>query len=66
MLVMVVVDWFKRKKSGLNFFIYNSFLGAVKEFNGFGETEKILREMEEEGIVLNVVIYNILMVIYME
>ncbi|KAG2335151.1 hypothetical protein Bca52824_006331 [Brassica carinata] len=66
---MAVVDWLKRKKSesgGPNLFIYNSLLGAVKESNEFGETEKILRDMEEEGIVANIVTYNTLMAIYME
>lgn len=63
---MAVVEWLKRKKSGPNLFIYNSLLGAVKESNEFGETEKILRDMEEEGIVANIVTYNTLMAIYME
>ncbi|KAG2335198.1 hypothetical protein Bca52824_006378 [Brassica carinata] len=66
---MAVVDWLKRKKSesgGPNLFIYNSLLGAVKESSGFGETEKILSDMEEEGIVPNIVTYNTLMAVYME
>ncbi|CAA0384686.1 unnamed protein product [Arabidopsis thaliana] len=66
---VALVDWLKRKKSesggviGPNLFIYNSLLGAMR---GFGEAEKILSDMEEEGIVPNIVTYNTLMVIYME
>lgn len=69
---MAVVEWLKRKKSesggliGPNLFIYNSLLGAVKESNEFGETEKILSDMEEQGIAPNVVTYNTLMAIYTE
>ncbi|CAH8314081.1 unnamed protein product [Eruca vesicaria subsp. sativa] len=65
---MAVVEWLKRKKSESrpNLFIYNSLLSAVKDSSGFGETEKILSDMEEEGIVPNVVTYNTLMAIYME
>ncbi|KAF8118072.1 hypothetical protein N665_0006s0072 [Sinapis alba] len=69
---MAVVEWLKRKKSesggliGPNLFIYNSLLGAVKESSGFGETKKILSDMEEEGIVPNIVTYNTLMAVYME
>ncbi|KAJ4908389.1 Pentatricopeptide repeat-containing protein [Raphanus sativus] len=62
---MAVVEWLKRKKSP-NLFIYNSLLGAVKESNEFGETEKILSDMEEQGIAPNVVTYNTLMAIYTE
>ncbi|XP_010514983.1 PREDICTED: pentatricopeptide repeat-containing protein At3g46610-like [Camelina sativa] len=66
---VAVVDWLKRKKIesggviGPNLFIYNSLLGAMKQLR---EAEKILSDMEEEGIVPNIVTYNTLMVIYME
>ncbi|OMO95005.1 hypothetical protein CCACVL1_05649 [Corchorus capsularis] len=68
---MALVQWLKRKKesgggNGPNLYIYNSLLGAVKHSEQFGEMEKILKDMDEEGVVPNIVTYNVLMSIYLE
>ncbi|XP_043705852.1 protein LOW PHOTOSYNTHETIC EFFICIENCY 1, chloroplastic-like [Telopea speciosissima] len=69
---VALVEWLKRKKketngfAGPNLFIYNSLLGAVKQSEQFGEVEKVMLDMAEEGILPNVVTYNTLMAIYLE
>ncbi|KAF5479736.1 hypothetical protein F2P56_000533 [Juglans regia] len=69
---LAVVDWLKKKKLetngliGPNLFIYNSLLGAVKQSEEFGEMEKVLNDMAQEGVLPNVVTYNTLMSIYLE
>ncbi|XP_043723331.1 protein LOW PHOTOSYNTHETIC EFFICIENCY 1, chloroplastic-like [Telopea speciosissima] len=69
---MALVEWLKRKKketngfTGPNLFIYNSLLGAVKQSEQFGEVEKVMEDMAEEGVFPNVVTYNTLMAIYLE
>ncbi|KAK6267241.1 hypothetical protein QUC31_018078 [Theobroma cacao] len=69
---MALVEWLKRKKNesggsvGPNLFIYNSLLGAVKHSKQFREMEKILKDMEEEGVIPNIVTYNVLMAIFLE
>lgn len=64
-----LVQWLKRKKEmgskiGPNLFIYNSLLSAVKQTEQYEETEKILNDMNQDGIFPNVVTYNTLMAIY--
>ncbi|KAM6573280.1 hypothetical protein CsatA_017360 [Cannabis sativa] len=67
-----VHEWLKRKKEetngviGPNLFIYNSLLGAVKQSEKYGEMEKILNDMSQEGVVPNIVTYNTIMAIYLE
>ncbi|KAF3444527.1 hypothetical protein FNV43_RR14219 [Rhamnella rubrinervis] len=67
-----LVMWLKKKKEETNgviapnLFIYNSLLGAVKQTEQFGEMEKVLTYMAEEGVVPNVVTYNTVMAIYLE
>ncbi|XP_010248762.1 PREDICTED: pentatricopeptide repeat-containing protein At3g46610 [Nelumbo nucifera] len=69
---MALVEWLRTKKkeikdfSGPNLFIYNSLLGAVKQSEQFGEAERVMKDMAEEGILPNVVTYNTLMSIYLE
>ncbi|XP_042497447.1 protein LOW PHOTOSYNTHETIC EFFICIENCY 1, chloroplastic-like [Macadamia integrifolia] len=68
---VALVEWLKSKKetngfSGPNLFIYNSLLGAVKQSEQFGEVEKVMEDIAEEGILPNVVTYNTLMAIYLE
>lgn len=64
-----LIEWLKRKKKssngriGPNLFIYNSLLGAVRQCKQFGEVEKVMADMLEEGVVPNVVTYNTLMAI---
>ena len=50
----------------LSSFIYNSLLGAVKQSQEFAEMETIMNEMDQVGIIPNVVTYNTLMAIYIE
>lgn len=67
-----VVEWLKRKSEETNgsitpnLFIYNSLLGAVKQSKQFGEMDKVLSAMTQEGVELNVVTYNTKMAIYIE
>ncbi|XP_031503511.1 protein LOW PHOTOSYNTHETIC EFFICIENCY 1, chloroplastic [Nymphaea colorata] len=66
-----LVEWLKKKKEAgradvLNIYIYNSLLGAVKASEQFGETRRVLNDMEEQGILPNIVAYNTLMAIYLE
>ncbi|EXC31403.1 hypothetical protein L484_017686 [Morus notabilis] len=67
-----LLEWLKRKKEenngliSLNLFIYNSLLGAVKQSEQFGEMEKVLNYMAQEGVVPNVVTYNTMMAIHLE
>ncbi|KAE8021409.1 hypothetical protein FH972_007302 [Carpinus fangiana] len=69
---IAVVEWLKKKKLqtngliGPNLFIYNSLLGAVKQSQKFGEMDKVLNDMAQEGVLRNVVTYNALMAIYLE
>ncbi|XP_042501096.1 protein LOW PHOTOSYNTHETIC EFFICIENCY 1, chloroplastic-like [Macadamia integrifolia] len=69
---IALVEWLKRKKkesngfAGPNLFIYNSLLGAMKQSEQFGEVEKVMEDMAEEGVLPNVVTYNTLMAIYLE
>lgn len=69
---VALVEWLKEKKHktkgfiGPNLFIYNSLLGALKQSEQFGDTDKVLNDMAEEGILPNVVTYNTLMSIYIE
>jgi pentatricopeptide repeat protein len=69
---IAVVEWLKKKKLqtngliGPNLFIYNSLLGAVKQSQKFGEMDKVLNDMAQEGVLPNVVTYNALMAIYLE
>jgi pentatricopeptide repeat protein len=69
---MAVVEWLKKKKLetngliGPNLFIYNSLLGAVKQSQEFGEMEKVLNDMAQDGVLPNVVTHNTLMSIYLE
>ncbi|CAN6486276.1 unnamed protein product [Victoria cruziana] len=66
-----LVEWLKKKKEAgaadvLNIYIYNSLLGAVKASQQFGETRRVLNDMEEQGILPNIVTYNTLMAMYLE
>lgn len=69
---IAVVEWLKKKKHetngliGPNLFIYNSLLGAVKQSEEYGEMEKVLDDMTQEGVLPNVVTYNTLMAIYLD
>ncbi|XP_048328105.1 protein LOW PHOTOSYNTHETIC EFFICIENCY 1, chloroplastic [Ziziphus jujuba] len=67
-----LVKWLKRKKEETNgfiapnLFIYNSLLGALKQSEQYGEMEKVLNDMAEEGVLPNIVTYNTMMAIYVE
>lgn len=67
-----VVEWLKRRNEetdGIitpNLFIFNSLLGAVKQSKQFGEMDKVLADMTQEGVEPNVVTYNTIMAIYVE
>lgn len=65
-----IVDWLKANNnsssSSNNVFVYNSLLGAVKTTREYGQVERVMEEMEEQGIHPNIVTYNTLMSIYME
>lgn len=67
-----LVKWLKRKKeetNGIiapNLFIYNSLLGAVKQSEHYGEMEKVLNDMAEEGVLPNIVTYNTMMAVCIE
>ncbi|WOL10396.1 pentatricopeptide repeat-containing protein [Canna indica] len=67
-----LVEWLKRKnketQSSLspNLFIYNSLLSAVKLTRQFDKIDKVIQDMEAQGIVPNIVTYNTLMSVYLE
>ncbi|XP_004308618.1 PREDICTED: pentatricopeptide repeat-containing protein At3g46610-like [Fragaria vesca subsp. vesca] len=67
-----VVEWLKRRgeeTNGMvapNLFIFNSLLGAVKQCKQFGEMDKVLADMTQEGVEPNIVTYNTKMAIYVE
>lgn len=67
-----LLRWLKRKKEETNgsispnLFIYNSLLGAVKQSEQFGEMDKVLNDMAQEGVAPNIVTYNTIMAIYLE
>ncbi|CAM8924890.1 unnamed protein product [Rhodiola kirilowii] len=69
---MALMEWLKRKKEeddgfvGVNLFIYNSLLGAVKECRWFGEVEMIIDDMSRQGITPSIVTFNIVMAIWAE
>ncbi|XP_050386600.1 protein LOW PHOTOSYNTHETIC EFFICIENCY 1, chloroplastic [Argentina anserina] len=67
-----VVEWLKRRNEETNgviapnLFIFNSLLGAVKQSKQFGEMEKVLADMMQEGVEPNIITYNTIMAIYVE
>lgn len=69
---MALFEWLKRKSKETdspirpNLFIYNSFLGALKEAKKFNVVEDVMNDMAMEGVHPNVVTYNTLMGIYIE
>lgn len=70
---MALVEWLKKKKeedsngfTGPNLFIYNSFLGALKQAKKYEHVENVINDMAIEGVSPNVVTYNTLMGIYLE
>ncbi|XP_073127483.1 protein LOW PHOTOSYNTHETIC EFFICIENCY 1, chloroplastic [Henckelia pumila] len=69
---MVLYDWLKRKgretDSPLhpNLFIYNSLLGAMKQSGNFNDFEKVINDMNVNGVLPNIVTFNSLMGIYIE
>lgn len=69
---VTLVQWLKRKREedngfiGLNLYIFNSLLGAVKQSGQFDKVDKVMNDMALEGVIPNVVTYNTLMAIYLE
>uniref|UniRef100_A0A0E0RG18 PROP1-like PPR domain-containing protein n=1 Tax=Oryza rufipogon TaxID=4529 RepID=A0A0E0RG18_ORYRU len=64
-----VVEHLKRGSGsggGVNQFVYNCLLGAVKNSGEFGRIHDVLADMEAQGIPPNVVTFNTLMSIYVE
>ncbi|KAM3334202.1 hypothetical protein ACQJBY_028946 [Aegilops geniculata] len=52
--------------SGLNQFVYNCLLGAVKNSGKFGRIQDVLADMEAQGISPNIVTFNTLMSVHVE
>ncbi|KZV15158.1 pentatricopeptide repeat-containing protein-like [Dorcoceras hygrometricum] len=69
---MVLYNWLKRKGKETdgslrpNLFIYNSLLGAMKQSGNLNDFEKVINDMNANGVHPNVVTYNSLMGIYIE
>ncbi|WVZ91325.1 hypothetical protein U9M48_037513 [Paspalum notatum var. saurae] len=61
-----VVEHLRRRRVGLNQFVYNCLLGAVKSCGEFGRAESVLADMEAEGISPNIVTFNTLMSMYVQ
>ncbi|CAL5093957.1 unnamed protein product [Urochloa decumbens] len=61
-----VVEHLKRRGVGLNQFVYNCLLGAVKNCGEFGRIEDVLADMEAQEIAPNIVTFNTLMSIYVQ
>ncbi|CAN6355783.1 unnamed protein product [Urochloa humidicola] len=61
-----VVEHLKRRGVGLNQFVYNCLLGAVKNCGEFGRIKDVLADMEAQGISPNIVTFNTLMSIYVQ
>lgn len=61
-----VVEHLKRRGAGLNQFVYNCLLGAVKNCGEFGRVEAVLADMEAQGISPNIVTFNTLMSMYVQ
>lgn len=69
---IALVEWLKEKKKqsfvslGPNLFIYNSLLGAVKHSEKYDEADRVVNDMDEQGVEPNIVTLNTLMSIYIE
>ncbi|KAL6623080.1 hypothetical protein ACP70R_018200 [Stipagrostis hirtigluma subsp. patula] len=62
-----VVEHLKgRGEGGINQFVYNCLLGAVKNCGEFGRIEGLLADMEAQGVDPNIVTFNTLMSIYVQ
>ncbi|KAF8659631.1 hypothetical protein HU200_058388 [Digitaria exilis] len=61
-----VVEHLKRRGVGLNQFVYNCLLGAVKNCGEFGRVDSVLADMETQGVSPNIVTFNTLMSIYVQ
>ncbi|KAJ1266455.1 hypothetical protein BS78_08G152400 [Paspalum vaginatum] len=61
-----VVEHLRRRGAGLNQFVYNCLLGAVKNCGEFGRAESVLADMEAQGISPNIVTFNTLMSMYVQ
>uniref|UniRef100_J3NCP0 PROP1-like PPR domain-containing protein n=1 Tax=Oryza brachyantha TaxID=4533 RepID=J3NCP0_ORYBR len=66
-----VVEHLKRRGrggtgAGVNQFVYNCLLGAVKNSGEFGRIRDVLADMEAQGVPSNIVTFNTLMSIYVE
>ncbi|XP_062202721.1 protein LOW PHOTOSYNTHETIC EFFICIENCY 1, chloroplastic-like [Phragmites australis] len=62
-----VVEHLKRRGGGgVNQFVYNCLLGAVKNCGEFGRIQGVLADMEAQGVSPNIVTFNTLMSIYVQ
>ncbi|TVU51670.1 hypothetical protein EJB05_03110, partial [Eragrostis curvula] len=65
-----VVEHLKRRDGGggggVNQFVYNCLLGAVKNCGEFGRIDGVLADMEAQGVAPNIVSLNTLMSIYVQ
>jgi pentatricopeptide repeat protein len=61
-----VVEHLKRRGGGVNKFVYNCLLGAVKACGEFGRIEDVLADMKAQGVTPNIVTFNTLMSMYVQ
>ena len=67
-----LIEWLKRERldgkrnSVLNTIIYNSLLGAIRQSGAYARADRVIEDMEAEGIIPNVITYNSLMHIFID